>query len=99
MPEALILPGYWPSLGVVVEASAFGGQIIWSHKAAPHIYPTFRDIKEIDAIKAPKPGEAGLTPLFLTQMQVMRYKLNREKRFTNAWARYCWIWVISPKHS
>jgi len=79
LPEALILPGYWPSLGVVVEASAFGGKIIWSHKAAPHIHPTFRSIKEIDAIKAPKPGEAGLTPLFLTQMEVMRYKLNREK--------------------
>jgi uroporphyrinogen decarboxylase len=75
LPEALILPGYWPSLGVVVEASAFGGQVVWSHKAAPHIYPVFRDIKDIDAAKSPKPGEAGLTPLFLIQVEVMRRKL------------------------
>ncbi len=78
LPESLILPGFWPSLGVVVEASAFGGQIVWSRKASPHVYPAFRDIKHIDAIKPPKPGEAGLTPLFLTQMQVMRRTLNRQ---------------------
>ena len=75
LPEALILPGYWPSLGVVVEASAFGGQVVWSHKSAPHIYPVFRDIIDIDSIKTPMPGEAGLTPLFLTQVEVMRQKL------------------------
>jgi uroporphyrinogen-III decarboxylase len=79
LPEALILPGYWPSLGVVVEASSFGGQVVWSHKAAPHIYPVFRDIKDIDAIKIPKPGEAGLTPLFLTQVEVMREKLKPQR--------------------
>ncbi len=75
LPEAIVLPGFWPSLGVVVEASAFGGQVVWSRKAAPHIYPTFRDIKDIDSVKTPKPGEAGLTPLFLTQMEIMRRKL------------------------
>jgi uroporphyrinogen-III decarboxylase len=78
LPEALVLPGFWPSLGVVVEASAFGGRTVWSHKAAPHIYPVFNRIKDIDAIKGPEPGEAGLTPLFLTQLEVMRQKLGTE---------------------
>ncbi len=78
LPEAIVLPGFWPSLGVVVEASAFGGQVIWSRKAAPHIYPAFRDIKDTDTVKAPKPGEAGLTPLFLTQMAIMRRKLQAD---------------------
>jgi len=72
------LPGFWPSLGVVVEASAFGGRVVWSRKAAPHIYPAFRDIRDIDAVKAPKPGEAGLTPLFLTQVETMRNRLHPE---------------------
>jgi len=72
LPEALILPGFWPSLGVVVEASAFGGQMIWSRKGAPHIFPAFRSIREVDSLKMPKPGEAGMTPLFLTQMETMR---------------------------
>ena len=78
LPEALILPGFWPSLGVVVEASAFGGRMVWSRKAAPHIYPIFNDIKEIDAVKPPTPGEAGLTPLFLTQMEMLRRKLKTQ---------------------
>ena len=78
LPEAIVLPGFWPSLGVVVEASAFGGRVVWSRKAAPHIYPAFRDIKDIDAVKAPKPGEAGLTPLFLTQVETMRNRLHPE---------------------
>jgi uroporphyrinogen-III decarboxylase len=80
LPEALILPGYWPSLGVVVEASAFGGQMVWSRKAAPHIYPVFRDIKDIDTVRKPDPGEAGITPLFLTQVEVMRQKLKPRGR-------------------
>lgn len=75
LPEAIVLPGFWPSLGVVVEASAFGGQVVWSRKAAPYIYPVFRDIRDIDTVKVPKPGEAGLTPLFLTQMEIIRRKL------------------------
>lgn len=75
LPEALILPGFWPSLGVVLEASAFGGRIAWSHDKAPHIYPVFNSIREIDTIRPPTPGEDGLTPLFLTQLDVMRRKL------------------------
>ena len=78
LPEAIILPGFWPSLGVVVEASAFGGRVIWSRKAAPHIFPALRSIQEVDSLKPPKPGESGLTPLFLTQMETMKRMLEKE---------------------
>jgi uroporphyrinogen-III decarboxylase len=49
--------------------------VVWSRKVAPHIYPVFQDIRDIDAVKPPKPGEAGLTPLFLTQLEIMGRKL------------------------
>jgi len=78
LPEALILPGFWPSLGVVVEVSAFGGQVIWSHKDAPYISPPLRELKEADSRKAPQPGKAGLTPLLLTQMEIVRRKLKSQ---------------------
>jgi uroporphyrinogen-III decarboxylase len=76
LPEALVLPGFWPSLGVVVEASAFGGQIRWSPSTAPHIFPALNRIEDIDSLKPPIPGESGITPLFLTQMEIMERKLN-----------------------
>ena len=75
LPEAVILPGHWPSMGVVAEASAFGGRIIWSHNATPHIFPSIRDLKEVEVLNLPRPGEAGLTPLLLTQMEIIRRKL------------------------
>jgi uroporphyrinogen-III decarboxylase len=78
LPQALILPGFWPSLGVVVEASAFGGRMVWSRKGAPHIFPAFRSIQEVDSLRMPKPGEAGLTPLFMSQLEVMRRLLQRQ---------------------
>jgi hypothetical protein len=34
LPEALILPGVFPDLGVIVEVSAFGGQITWFKQGA-----------------------------------------------------------------
>jgi uroporphyrinogen-III decarboxylase len=79
LPEAIVLPGFWPSLGVVVEASAFGGQMVWSRRAAPHIHPALRSPGEVDSLKSPKAGEAGLTPLFLTQMESMKRMLEKEK--------------------
>ena len=37
LEEALILPGVWPDLVVVTEASAFGGQIASFKDGAPFI--------------------------------------------------------------
>lgn len=75
LPEVLVLPGFWPGLGVVVEASAFGGRIVWFRMSSPHIFPCLGSLREVDSIKPPKPGEAGLTPVLLIQMEEMRRKL------------------------
>lgn len=85
IPEALILPGVFPDLGVVVEASAFGGQIVWFEKGAPFIFPAIRDLKEIDQVKMPEAGLAGLMPLALRQREIMRRKLKEKGREMESW--------------
>ena len=75
LPQALILPGIFPDLGVIVEVSAFGGQIFWFEQGAPFIGEAIHDPKEIDSLKLPKAGLAGLMPLALTQREIMRRKL------------------------
>ena len=59
LPEAIVLPGFWPSLGVVVEASAFGGQMVWSRRAAPHIHPALRSPGEVIPSNPPKRERPG----------------------------------------
>jgi len=78
LPQALILPGIFPDLGVIVEVSAFGGQIIWFEQGAPFIGEAIHDPKEIDSLKLPKAGLVGLMPLALTQREIMRRKLKRK---------------------
>lgn len=86
LPEALIIPGIFPDLGVVIEASAFGGQISWFQKGAPYIAPSIHNIRDIDLLKAPKAGSAGLMPLVLVQREVMRRKLEEKDRNIEQWA-------------
>ena len=85
LPEALILPGVFPDLGVVVEASAFGGQIVWFEKGAPFIFPTIKELREIDELKMPQVGLAGLMPLALRQREVMRRKLKEKGKEMGKW--------------
>jgi uroporphyrinogen decarboxylase len=85
IPEALILPGVFPDLGVVVEASAFGGQLVWFEKGAPFIFPALRGLAEIDSLKMPPVGLAGLMPLALRQREVMRRKLKEKGREMERW--------------
>ena len=80
LPQALILPGVFPDLGVVVEVSAFGGQLFWFENGAPYIGPPLRELRDIDSLKLPKPGKAGLTPLALTQREMMRRRLKDQGR-------------------
>ena len=75
LPEALILPGVFPDLGVVVEASAFGGQALWFENGAPFIGPTLREPADVDHLRVPPAGLAGLMPLALTQREMMRRTL------------------------
>lgn len=85
IPEALILPGVFPDLGVIVEVSAFGGQIIWFEQGAPFIGEAIRDLKEIDSLTLPKAGLTGLMPLALTQREVMRRKLKEYGKEMEHW--------------
>lgn len=86
LPEALSLPGIFADFGVVVEASAFGGQLRWFRQGAPHINPAISDLKEIDRMKVPEAGLAGLMPLVLSQREIMRRKLNKEGIEMEHWA-------------
>jgi uroporphyrinogen decarboxylase len=74
-PEVLILPGIWPDLGVIIETSAFGGQITWFENGAPYIAPSIHDLNQIDRLKMPNPANAGLVPLYLVQMKQMQQLL------------------------
>ena len=86
LPEALIIPGVFPDLGVVVEASAFGGQISWFEDGAPFISPMIRNTSDIDSLKAPRAGFTGLMPLVLAQREVMRRKLEEGGQRVEQWA-------------
>ena len=86
LPEALILPGVFADLGVVVEVSAFGGRIQWFEDGAPFIGETVREPSDIDRLRPPTPGQDGLMPLQLTQREVMRRKLKTQGQEMEHWA-------------
>ncbi|MBT3378565.1 MAG: hypothetical protein HN742_24835 [Lentisphaerae bacterium] len=86
IPEAVILPGVFPDLGVVVTASAFGGSIRWFDQGAPFIGETIRSPEDIDSLSLPEPGLAGLTPLWLVQRDILRRKLEAQGIELERWA-------------
>jgi len=79
-PEVLILPGVWPDLGVVIEASAFGGRITWFENSAPYIAPSLENLRAIDQVRPLKPGEDGLTALYSIQLNRMMESLRTRGR-------------------
>ena len=85
IPHALILPGVFPDLGVIVEVSAFGGAIRWFERGAPFIGEAIRELKQIDTLKPPKAGMAGLMPLYVTQRKIMRQKLKARGKPMEHW--------------
>ncbi|HYB21245.1 MAG TPA: uroporphyrinogen decarboxylase family protein [Thermodesulfobacteriota bacterium] len=85
LPDALILPGVFPDLGVIVEVSAFGGKIQWFEDGAPFIYSSIREVREIDSLKLPAAGLTGLTSLALVQRETMRRKLREKGQEIEKW--------------
>ena len=77
-PDVIVLPGVWPDLGVIIEASAFGGMITWFQNGAPYIHPSVTDLKQVDSLKVPDPEFAGIMPLYLSQLKQTR-RLLRSK--------------------
>lgn len=84
-PEALVLPGVWPDFGVVLEVSAFGGQLLWFEQGAPYVMSSLRGPEDIDRLKAPEPGKAGLMPAFLAQQRTMIRKLGSRGMDLDRW--------------
>ena len=85
LPEALIIPGVFADLGVIVEVSAFGGRIQWFEDGAPFIHSSIRDPREIDSLTVPAPGLTGLTALALAQREIMRRKLKEKGLEMEKW--------------
>ena len=86
LPDALILPGVFPDLGVIVEVSAFGGQFFWFEQSAPYIMPCLRELHEVDSLKMPEPGKVGLMPLVLSQQRIMQQRLRAQGKELGKWA-------------
>ncbi len=86
LPKAVILPGIFPDLGVILEASAFGGKILWFKDNAPFIEHAIHDRVQIDHIKAPKIETSGLLPLALVQQRVMHRRLKQKGSELDQWA-------------
>ncbi len=78
IPRALLLPGYYPDFGVVTEASAFGGEILWYPGLAPHIYPSMQKLADVDQLRVPKAGVSGLMPMLLTQIGLFNRHLESQ---------------------
>jgi uroporphyrinogen decarboxylase len=79
-PQALVLPGAWPDLGVVIEASAFGGRVTWFAESASYISPSAASVGFIDSLRVPTPGEDGLTALYMVQLKQMAEMLRSRGR-------------------
>ena len=75
IPDAFLLPGFFADLGVVVEASAFGGEMLWLPDTAPHIHASVTEFSQIDRLRKPKAGLSGLMPLQLTQYRLINERL------------------------
>jgi len=86
LPDALILPGVFADLGVIVEVSAFGGRLQWFPDGAPYVGEVIREPRDIDRLRPPRPGLDGLMPLALTQRETMARKLAAQGREIDRWA-------------
>ena len=75
-PNALLWPGIWPDLGPIVEASAFGGKVVYFEDQAPYIMPSLKDIEECRGLKMPDPRRDGLMPDFLRGWEYLWENLN-----------------------
>lgn len=64
-PDALLWPGIFPDIGPVVEASAFGGEVIYLEGQSPHAMPSFSGIEDTMDSTMPDVKSAGLMPRLL----------------------------------
>ena len=77
-PKVMFYNGVWADEGVVVEASGFGCEVVWSDTAPPWIsHPIIRDSIDVDRLQVPDPRHDGLMPLMLEHLDYMRRTVQR----------------------
>ncbi|MEM3380773.1 MAG: uroporphyrinogen decarboxylase family protein [Candidatus Bathyarchaeia archaeon] len=62
----------WPDYGMVLEASALGGEICWGVDGAPWVRPFIRNVEDAERLRVPDPRRDGLLPTFLETYEYMR---------------------------
>ncbi len=75
-PQAVWVPGFWWEYGMAIEASVFGGQLIFHHDQPPSIEPLTTDLNFwAEHAKVHNPETDGLMPLVLRQIERMDRRL------------------------
>lgn len=75
-PEAVMIPGFWWEYGMAIEASAFGGHLLFHHDQPPSVEPFSTDLQFwATHIKKQNPETSGLMPLVLRQIERMDHRL------------------------
>jgi uroporphyrinogen-III decarboxylase len=67
----------WADGGVVVEASALGGEVHWDTAGNPQVKPFLKDIEDIDKLEIPDPKKDGWIP---NQIKTYEYMLNNVEK-------------------
>ncbi|WP_028309156.1 uroporphyrinogen decarboxylase family protein [Desulfitibacter alkalitolerans] len=71
-PEAILFPGIFPDYGVVVEASAYGSELLWLDDDAPYAHGCIHEIDDILKLKQINPNTDGLMPRVLEEWSYLR---------------------------
>lgn len=75
-PQVVWIPGFWWEYGMAIEASVFGGHLIFHHDQPPSIEPFCTDLQFwAKHLKVRNPEADGLMPLVLRQIERMDKRL------------------------
>lgn len=74
--DAILFPGIYPDYGTVVEASAFGCEIVWFKNEAPFVKGCIKNFDDISKINLPNPEKDGLMPIVLEEYKYMWENIN-----------------------
>jgi uroporphyrinogen decarboxylase len=76
-PDALLYPGLWADFGTVVEASAFGCEVIWPEADAPYVRSIIDRLTQVKTLRIPDPYNDGLMPRALREYEYMNSHVDR----------------------
>lgn len=76
-PNAMLYPGLWPDYGTVVEASAFGCDVVWPKNDAPCARPIIDSLDQVKQLHIPDPYKDGMMPRALKEYKYMNSHVDR----------------------